>query len=145
MWTSTNALTLTHQLIKLYHRCSIPILEKFTLSQAEMDILAFLHNNPQYDTAKEICDIRFMKKSIVSQSLDKLVKYGYIDKKHDKSDKRIIHLTITNNAQECIAAISDMQKDFFSNIFSSYTAEDNTALVCLLDKLSVNISKLAKE
>ncbi len=138
----SKALMLVQQLVKLYQRYSSDVCRRFSLSQAELDIIAFINNNPEFDTAKDICELRMLKKSIVSQSLDKLVKRGYIEKLPDPSDRRLLHICFTPAAAECLDEIESMQQNYFSAIFSCYTEEDSMALLKLLEKLESNIFRL---
>ena len=48
------------------------------LSQTEMDVLLFLHNNPGYDTARDICTYRQLKPALVSLYIENLVQLGFL-------------------------------------------------------------------
>ena len=141
----SKALVLIHQLVKLYHLSSHEICESFSITQAELDILSFLHNNPNQDTAKTICEIRFLKKSIVSQSIDKLVKRGFIEKTADTDDRRLLHLALTPAADKCIERIDAMQSGYFRNIFSCYTEEELESMTALAAKLENHITDISEE
>ena len=54
------------------------IMTKFSLTAAETDILMFLANNPQYDTAADISRIRRIPKSQVSVSVKSLCEKGIL-------------------------------------------------------------------
>ena len=51
---------------KLYSALFSPLLERCGLTQLEADILMFLANNPEYDTARDIVEKRRLAKSHVS-------------------------------------------------------------------------------
>lgn len=70
---NARVLMLIQKIIKLYQSYAKPVLNKYSMTQAEFDILAFLANNPELNTARDICEVRMLKKSIVCQSIDKLV------------------------------------------------------------------------
>ena len=61
---------------RLYSRMLTPLLERYRLTQLEMDILLFLANNPGLDTARDICTYRRLKPGIVSFHVDNLVREG---------------------------------------------------------------------
>ena len=62
-----------HKTITSYYELlSSRICDQYGLTQMEYDILMFLHNNPQHNTAAEIVKIRKSTKSHVSTSLKKL-------------------------------------------------------------------------
>lgn len=62
-----------HKTITSYYELlSSRICDQYGLTRMEYDILMFLHNNPQHNTAAEIVKIRKSTKSHVSTSLKKL-------------------------------------------------------------------------
>lgn len=138
----SKVLMLIYQIVKLYQKHAKSVLEKYSISQAEFDILAFLNNNPELNTASDICEIRMLKKSIVSQSIEKLVKKGYIYKLNDTSDKRVLHLFISDSALPIVEDIKKVQEEFFLSIFSNFTKSDMEALYSLVIKLNYNILEI---
>ena len=48
------------------------IMERFSLSAAEVDVLMFLANNPEYSTAAQVSKIRMIPKSHVSLAVNSL-------------------------------------------------------------------------
>lgn len=59
-----------------YELLSSGICDRYGLTQMEYDILMFLHNNPQFNTAAEIVKVRKSTKSHVSTSLKSLENNG---------------------------------------------------------------------
>ena len=59
-WEHQNALK------TLYARCIEEVCTAYKLTRMELDILLFLANNPCYDTATDIIEIRYLAKSQVS-------------------------------------------------------------------------------
>ena len=51
---------------------------QYGLNQLEIDILLFLHNNPGYDTARDICTYRQLKPALVSLYIENLVQLGFL-------------------------------------------------------------------
>ena len=54
---------------KLYTRMELEVCARHGLTRLETDILLFLANNPAYDTAKDIVEVRMIAKSHVSASI----------------------------------------------------------------------------
>ena len=54
--------------------------EKLSITQTEIEIIMFLFNNPDYDTAKDISELRKFPKSCVSKAVDNLIKKGLFRK-----------------------------------------------------------------
>ena len=57
---------------KLYCGLFTSMLESWGLTQLEADILLFLANNPEYDTARDIVEVRHLAKSHVSAGIEAL-------------------------------------------------------------------------
>ena len=53
-----------------------------------MDILLFLHNNPGYDTARDICTYRQLKPALVSLYIENLVQLGFLAREGVPEDRR---------------------------------------------------------
>ena len=74
-----------HKTITRYYEMKMSgVCEKYNLRQMEYDILMFLYNNPEYNTAADIVRIRKSTKSHVSTSLKVLEDRGLIERKVDK-------------------------------------------------------------
>ena len=66
----------------------------------EYDILMFLHDNPQYNTAAEIVKIRKSTKSHVSTSLKKLENKGLVERIQSKDNKKHIEIILLDKATD---------------------------------------------
>ena len=64
--------------MKLYNGLFVPVLEKYQLTQLEIDILLFLANNPPFDTARDIVEKRHLAKSHVSAGVESLASRGAV-------------------------------------------------------------------
>lgn len=75
-----------------YEKLTGAVCDKYDLTQMEYDILMFLHDNPQYNTAAEIVKIRRSTKSHVSTSLRMLEEKGLIEKRQSEDNKSTLLL-----------------------------------------------------
>ena len=92
-----------HKTITCYYESlTKAVCDKFDLTQMEYDILMFLYNNPQYNTAADIVKVRKSTKSHVSTSLKMLEDKGFIKKRISEENKKRIEITLMDNAQEMI-------------------------------------------
>ena len=62
--------------MKAYEAFCQPVCKKFQLNQTSFDVLMFLANNPKYNTARDICEIRGIRTGIASVAVDFLVSNG---------------------------------------------------------------------
>ena len=87
-----------------YELLSGEVCDWYGLTQMEYDILMFLHNNPQHNTAAEIVKVRKSTKSHVSTSLKKLENEGLIERIQSENNKKHIEIVLLDKA-ELIAGI----------------------------------------
>lgn len=73
MYFGKNVLLNMRQMIKLYDSFLDEIRKKYRLTQVEVTIISFLHNNPGKDTAKDISTLRMLPKGNVSQGVESLI------------------------------------------------------------------------
>ncbi|WP_456300003.1 MarR family transcriptional regulator [Roseburia hominis] len=76
----------------------------------EYDILMFLHNNPQHNTAAEIVKVRKSTKSHVSTSLKKLENEGLIERIQSEDNKKHIEIVLLDKAELIVEAGINAQK-----------------------------------
>lgn len=134
-------LAMRHQLMHLYHHLFEDVLEKYGLTQMEADILLFLANNPQYDTATEIVSIRQLTKSHVSSSVERLVQKNFIERFRESKNKKIIHLKILPDAQPAIKECRKCQKIFSDIIFKDICDDDMSTFIGVLSQMIANIKE----
>ena len=85
-------------LTNYYEVLTRDVCEKYELTQMEYDILMFLNNNPQHNTAAEIVKIRKSTKSHVSTSLKDLENKGLIRKIQSEDNKKHIEIVLPDKA-----------------------------------------------
>ena len=78
------------------------IMAKFSLSAAETDIIMFLANNPDYDTAADISKVRRILKSQVSVSVKSLCEKGLLTGTYKDGNKKSVHLSLTEKAKPVV-------------------------------------------
>ena len=123
---------------KLYRMVLVPVEEKYDLNDTEIDILLFLANNPEYDTARSIVEVRQLAKSHVSVSLRTLIDKGYLASEEDAKDRRLVHLHITTSAKPIIRAGQKQQKKFRQILFQNISEEELKVYSRVADRMYVN-------
>ena len=86
---------------KLYTRMELEVCARHGLTRLETDILLFLANNPAYDTAKDIVDVRMIAKSHVSASIETLLAKRLISAVPDAQDRRRVQHASRRSAHYC--------------------------------------------
>lgn len=141
-----NMLVNFRQIIKFFEFSLQDIRKKYDLTKIEMDIISFLYNNPGYDTASDIVELRMLQKGNVSQAVDLLIKKELLVKKTDSLDKRKVHLILTEKSANITEEISNAKLKFKQEIFKGFTTEELNTFNYLNNKIVNNIkTELGKD
>lgn len=135
-----------HKTITCYYETlTRSICNQYELTQMEYDILMFLYNHPQYNTAADIVKVRKSTKSHVSTSLKLLENKGLIEKKQSGDNKKHIEIEILDSAQEIIRAGLNVQKEFIENMFRGLTEEEMAMCKSVFNKICNNAENYLKD
>ena len=124
--------------MQLYRSILSGVTRRFALTQMQLDVLLFLANNPQYDTARDLVEVRHLSKSHVSAAVDDLVQRGFLLRQQKAGNKKLIHLRLLPAADEVIRAGQAAQQDFFEQLFVGFTPAERTQLTELLSRVETN-------
>lgn len=128
-----------------YHAAISPLCAKTGLPPAAADILLFLANNPGYDTARDICIYRHMKPGIVSFHIDRLVGEGYLARRSDEKDRRVMHLTVTVAAAPVVARGRELQAALGARLTAGLGDEDRALLWRCIAAIAENAKSICRE
>ena len=124
---------------ELYQRIMIPICKAYDITFTELSILLFLANNPQYNTATQIVEIRHLAKSHVSTSLRSLEERGFLRREFRGSDRRTVYIVLLPASAKAIADGQEAQKTFFSFLFKDFTDEEKKTFDEMFHRIINNI------
>ena len=128
-----------HKTITSYYELlSGEVCDQYGLTQMEYDILMFLHNNPQLNTAAEIVKIRKSTKSHVSTSLKKLENRGFVKRIQSEDNKKHIEIVLLDRAALIVEAGLNAQKQFAQDVLSGLTKEERHMCIKVFDKICNN-------
>ena len=127
-----------------YELLSSKVCDEYGLTQMQYDILMFLYNNPQHNTAADIVKIRKSTKSHVSTSLKGLEDRELIKRFQSVENKKHIEIVLLENAMPIIEAGIKAQKDFASNVLSGLTNEEKRICMSVFDKICRNADEYLK-
>lgn len=111
----------------------------------EMNVLLFLANNPQYDTARDVTEFRGLSKSQVSQAVELLVAEGLVSRTPDSSDRRVVHLSLTEEAGPLAREAQALQNSCAARLLSGFGPKESDQLLTFLERVLENGSILAEE
>ena len=102
---------------------------ELNLPQTAFDILLFLANNPECDTASDIVELRKIKANLVSVNVNRLVEEGYLYRESVPGDRRKTRLLCTKQAQPIIDKGRALQAQFAARLLSRHERK-TAASVC---------------
>lgn len=127
-----------------YELLSSKVCDEYGLTQMQYDILMFLYNNPQHNTAADIVKVRKSTKSHVSTSLKGLEDRELIKRLQSAENKKHIEIVLLENAMPIIEDGIKAQKDFASNVLSGLTNEEKRICMSVFDKICRNADEYLK-
>lgn len=132
------------KLLEVYNDACKPLCKELKLPQTAFDILMFLANNPQYQTARDIVKIRNIKANLVSVNVDRLVQEGYLIREEVKGDRRKTKLICTKQARPVIKQGQKLQKDFVDQIFANTSQEEKRIFIKVMETMDENLNQILK-
>ena len=112
------------KLLEVYNDTCKPLCKKLKLPQTAFDILMFLGNNPQYQTARD--------------------KEGYLRREEIKGDRRKTKLIITEKAHPVIKEGQQLQQGFVDQLFDNTTQEDKKIFIHVMKNMDKNLDDILK-
>lgn len=129
----------TQRAKKKYAQMMEPICSRWNLTRNELDVLLFLHNNPEYDRAADIVAHRGLVKSHVSLSVGELEIKGLLLRSPAPEDRRAVHLKLTESGHKIADQGREVQKNFFSCIFAGLSHDDIVLWQQMMEQVCRNI------
>ncbi len=136
--TRSDILTHVRAIHKCYESCLHPVRQTYDLTQFEMDVLAFLRNNPDFNTANHIVEYRLLPKANVSKAIDALLKRGFLTAERDPADRRRVLLALTPSSCDATDAILEAQQHFYQLLMRDFSPEDQTLYQTMLTHITQN-------
>ena len=135
-----------HKTITSYYELlSGEVCDRYELTQMEYDILMFLHNNPQHNTAADIVKVRKSTKSHVSTSLKSLENKGLIARIQSEDNKKHITIVLLEKAELIVQEGICAQKQFAHNVLSGLTEEEKHMCIKVFNKICNNAEEHLRE
>jgi len=124
---------------RLYEKSLTAAAERCGLTLPEGDVLSFLRENPEFDTARDVSLYREVSRAYVSKAVELLATRGYIEITQDKEDRRLQHLTIAAPAQEAADTLHRAQFAFYDRVTAGLSDEEIFAMLSAIQKCASNL------
>ena len=128
---------LINMLKKSYDGFIQPVMDKYSMTRIEIDILMFLANNPQYSTASDIVNKRMLTKSHVSYALNTLEQNGYIHREYRNNNRKTAYIVL-EKAEDIIADGKKAQLEYGKTVSEGIDREQFREI---LMQMSENLNK----
>lgn len=125
-----------------YSAACKPLCHELGLPQTAFDILMFLANNPDYNTASDIVEVRKIKANLVSVNVDKLVRKGYLERETLRGDRRKTQLTCTEQAAPIIEKGRRLQTSFGERLMTDIDAQTRQAFWEAIRRIGKNLDTI---
>ena len=116
--------------------------ERYGLKRMEIEVLYYLRHCGEKNTAKDITLSLHMNKGHISQTTESLVEKSYITGTRDTRDYRIVHYTLTEDADRVTEEIDEAISRLYGMLFEGIPKEDMDALSRIAARMTLNISKI---
>ena len=114
------------------------------MPQTAFDILMFLANNPDYNTAKDIVELRGLKANLVSVNVERLVQEGYLDRREFPGDRRKTVLVCTEKARPAIQKGRELQNGIYEAVFRDVDAASRETFHRVMEIVEHNLNQILK-
>lgn len=125
--------------MKLYSSLFDALLEKYQLTQLEIDILLFLANNPPFDTARDVVEKRHLAKSHVSAGVESLASRGLLERARMDGNRKTIHLRLTERAVPIIEEGRAVQARYGQLLLDGFSDQEKEMLFRFLERVGENV------
>ena len=143
--TAIKMIAVGKKLGNIYGDLAQPICKKYGINQSCFDVLMFCANNPENNTARDICAVRGIKSGIASVAVDTLIQKGFMERTNDPDDRRIHRLVPTEKAKGIISDGRKMQDGFISTLKRCKTPEDEEIFERVNEKILENVKLFGSE
>lgn len=133
--TMTSAMVLIR---KKFRSCIRESIQGCDLSQNELEVLLYLSTHPE-NTAKDLSSCRGVSRSLVSKSVDMLMKRGYIRVEQDQQDRRKIRLFLEPKADGLVQKMQTAKQNFIRQVFEGISSQEMAGLTVILQKMMDNL------
>lgn len=118
-----------------------PLGGELGLGQLEMELLLFLRNNPELNTARDAVAYRGFAKSNVSTAVEALERKGWLTVEPDPDSRRVKRLRLRPEREADLERLAACQAGILGVLTADFTPEEAEALRVLLDRMGKNVTQ----
>ena len=121
-----------------------PLSKESGVPHTALSMLLFFANNPDLATARDVCELRGLKRAIVSTHVERMVSEGLLERRAYPGDRRKELLVCTEKAQPIIETGRAAQMKFAGAIQEGLCEEDLAVMERCFKVMNGNIDRIIK-
>ena len=121
------------------------LIKKWRLNSTSYEVLMFFADNPENNTARDLCRMLSMKTGIVSVAIEQLSSAGLLERRTDPEDRRIQRLYLTEKAMPIAEEGREIRKKFLERLKQAMSEEEFRTYYELSMKLRSTVDDMAQE
>lgn len=129
----------------LYGKLVAPVCEHYALTRMELDVLLFLANNPTYDTAAELAELRHFAKSQVSSAVKLLEQKGLLSRTFAPGNRKTVHLKLCEPSRPIVRDGQAAQERLAEILLDGFSDEERSVMQKMNERMRQNILKFERE
>lgn len=126
-------------------RACQPICKRYNINQTGFEVLMFLANHREYNTARDLCTVRSIKPGLASVTVDSLIRRGFLKRQEDPEDRRVKRLFLTEEAGPLVEEGGALQREFWRAVTAGIPEEELRAFWRTAEKMVANITDLSRK
>lgn len=129
-----------------YARARDSYLARYELTGSTLNVLMFLDSSPEERVPMStISENLLVSRANITGLIDSLEKRGYVLRKPDTSDRRVVHAEITKKGRDVLHELLPIHFQAVENMLENLTPEEKTTLVELLARVRSGVAHLNPE
>ena len=128
----------------VYEMMLSPISKEIGIPHTALSMLLFFANNPDLATARDVCELRGLKRAIVSTHVERMVSEGLLERKAFPGDRRKDILVPTEKALPIIEAGRKAQVKFAGAILNGLSEQDIAGMEHCFKVMNGNLDGIIK-
>ena len=112
--------------------------EEFDLNRSQASILFTLHQRSSM-SQKELAESLNMTPPSITSAIRKMEQEGYIRRRQDESDQRVMRLALTEKGAACVENVKRVADEMHELIFQGMSPEETMLFTRLLIQINENL------
>ena len=129
---------------RVYAKAFVERFSEEKLSPNEINILIFLSRNPSINTSKELSIYMDVSKALICRSIDALVQKQLVVQKHDRKDRRMFRIELTDAAQPVIERLGIIREEIEAELLKDISREDVEQMQITLQKIIEKFKEISQ-